>query len=201
MPTYVLTKPLHLAKTRHERASLNIRSFSILREYNSDCQADYQSSYHFIQLCLSSIRKWLSSKLQKIEKKILTCFASSNSGSLTESARYSTFFQKIFFHHIFEGKILNNTKKESNFLFLIGGAAEEWKAGKTWIQSVNIYQVIPATNISIDRSKTTSSSSLTFLRQPTRLFILFRCPFSPVPSVPARMPTLWGDLIIGIFAW
>ena len=51
MPTYVLTKPLHLAKTRHERASLNIRSFSILREYNSDCQADYHSSYHFIQLC------------------------------------------------------------------------------------------------------------------------------------------------------
>ena len=51
MPTYVLTKPLHLTETRHERASLNIRSFSILREYNSDCQADYQSSYHFIQLC------------------------------------------------------------------------------------------------------------------------------------------------------
>ena len=63
MPTYVLTQPLHLAKTRHERASLNIRSFSILREYNSDIQADYQSSYHFIQLCFY--------KLQKIEEKNL----------------------------------------------------------------------------------------------------------------------------------
>ena len=156
-------------------------------------------SYNY---AFSLIRKWLSSKLQKNEKKIFTCLASSNSGSLTESARYSTFFSKeIFYHHLFKGYILNNTKKVSNFLFLIGRAAEEWKAGKTWIQSVNIYQVIPATNISIDRSKTTSSSSLTFLRQPTRLFILFRCSFSPVPSVPARMPTLWGDLIIWIFAW
>ena len=60
-------------------------------------------------------RKWLSSKLQKIEKKIFTCLASSNSGSLTESARYSTFFQKRFFHHIFEGKILMNTKKRVKF--------------------------------------------------------------------------------------
>ena len=194
MPTYVLTHPLHLAKTRHERASLNIRSFSILREYNSDIQADYQSSYHFIQLCFY--------KLQKIEEKnlhLLRQFQQWKSNWICSI--FHLFSKEIFYHHLFEGKILNNTKKESNFLFLIGGAAEEWKAGKTWIQSVNIYQVIPATNISIDRSKTTSSPSLTFLRQPTRLLILFRCSFSPVPSVPARMPTLWGDLIIRIFAY
>ena len=35
----------------------------------------------------------------------------------------------------------------------------------------------------------------TFLRQPTRLLILFRCSFSPFPSLPAKIPTLWKTII------
>ena len=83
------------------------------------------------------------------------------------------------------------------------------KVEETWIQSVNIYQVIPAENIWI-RSKTISSSStlhhrgktrwniFTFLRQPTRLLILFRCSFSPFPSLPAKIPTLWKTIISSV---
>ena len=110
MPTYVLTHPLHLAKTRHERASLNSRSFSILREYNSDIQADYQSSYHFIQLCFY--------KLQKIEEKnlhLLRQFQQWKSNWICSI--FHLFWKKYseIYHHLFAGKILNNTKKGVKF--------------------------------------------------------------------------------------
>ena len=115
MPTYVLTKPLHLAKTRHERASLNIRSFSILREYNSDCQADYQSSY-FIQLCFFLKSKVIIKQITKNWREnlhLLGQFQQWKSNWICSI--FHLFSKEIFFHHLFEDKILKKYKKRVKF--------------------------------------------------------------------------------------
>ena len=108
-----------------------------------------------------------------------------------------------FFQHFYVfcwGKSVTFESSNKNAKFSIFEPGRNGKVEETWIQSVNIYQVIPAENsdqiknniIIVTRTRTT------FFRQPTRLFILFRCSFSPFPSLPARIPTLDKSCIADI---
>ena len=131
-----------------------------------------------------------------------TCFANCSSGSVTESARYSTFF-KIKFLLLF--MIFLHSNKFPIFPFLSCGGMERWMRHEYKV-SIFIKSSLPRIFLSDQKQYhhlhcSFKKTRITFFRQPTRLLILFRCSFSPFPSLPARIPTLCKkiQLYLGFF--